>query len=261
MKFNKEIAMKWLNKLSLEQWKKIMQVIIVCISFLLIIEIIFRIPAVSQFFSTDLIKGESSWAVYLVVWLLMFAQVSFIPIPALPILVACNQIPGLIAADMSIGALFSAQTLFFMLIITSATVVGAAVSYGLGRAFGQKAIKWVAGSEEDYAKWSNVFNSKWGKWAYTGTVLLPIFPDDLLSVMMGAMKLNFPFYIIVNMVCRFIGLFTMIFFMRLLDLIGIPIFSSVGEGFPFAILVYSLILIGALIILSVLSTKIKSKSN
>jgi hypothetical protein len=59
----------------------------------------------------------------------MFIQVAIIPIPALPILTACNQMKNLISPSFELNGLFSTQTLFFVAFITSATVIGAITSY------------------------------------------------------------------------------------------------------------------------------------
>jgi hypothetical protein len=59
----------------------------------------------------------------------MFAQVAIIPIPALPILTACNQIPNFVAKGFGLVDLFSMKTLGFVLLITSATTMGAIASY------------------------------------------------------------------------------------------------------------------------------------
>ena len=59
----------------------------------------------------------------------MFAQVTIIPIPALPILTACNQMAGLVAKDNSLSGLFSLNTLSFLLLTSSAAVLGSICAY------------------------------------------------------------------------------------------------------------------------------------
>ena len=82
-------------------------------------------------------------------------------------------------------------------------MTGVAIAYILGFKFGSKAVRWCAGSDEDYQKWIKVFNTK-GKWYYALTVLLPVFPDDILCIVAGGVKMNFGFFMIVNFICRFI---------------------------------------------------------
>lgn len=147
-------------------------------------------------------------------WVLMFLQVAIIPIPVLPIMVLCNK-TSLVASGTKLVDLFSMRTLCFSIFCATAITVGSMVSYMFGKMFGRKAIKWAAGDEDEFDKWSNAFNSKKGKILYGLTVLLPIFPDDLICIVMGAVKMDFLYFIIVHLVCSFIGTFTMVVFMRL----------------------------------------------
>ena len=245
MKREDNIIKKLWNKVTLEQWQKALRVFIICMVFMVLSEGIFEIPAVEQFFGADLIAGKSGWLVYAIIWIVMFLQVAVIPIPALPILVACNQIPNLVANGSGIGSLFSLTTLLFVVFVCSATVLGAIASYWIGRTFGRPAVKWVAGSDDDYEVWSKKLNSKVGKWVYGATVLFPIFPDDLLSLVVGSIKMNFSFYVVVNCVCKFVGLYCTLIFMRIpgLDMF----FGKEGEGFPVALCVYAVLLIAGMI--------------
>ncbi len=236
---------KMWNKVKLEQWQKSIKVVLVCMIFMFVSELIFTTPFIADFFGEGLVNNQNGWMLYLIVWLIMFLQVAIIPIPALPILVACNQIPGLVGSSLGISGLFSLQGLFFICFITSATIIGAIASYWLGRVFGRPAIKWMAGSDSDYKKWSKKFNSKAGKWTYVTTLLLPIFPDDLISLTVGAVKMNFSFYVISNVICKFIGMYSMFLLMRM-PLLN-KFFTSSSSSVPVALIVYALILIGAII--------------
>ena len=253
MKREDNIIKKLWNRVTIEQWHKALRVVIICMVFMTLSEAIFEIPTIRDFFGADLIRGQSGWMVYVVVWLVMFAQVAIIPIPALPILTACNQIPELVGSSFELSGLFSMQTIFFIAFVTSATVTGAIASYWLGRTFGKKAIVWVAGSEKDYKLWSKKLNGKMGKWIYTATVLLPVFPDDLISLVIGSIKMNFTFYVTVNIICKFIGLYCMLIFMRIP---GIDVMFGKSTGFPLALIVYLGILIACIIINSILNYKI-----
>lgn len=257
MKKQENIIKKLWDKVTLEKWFKALRLVIICMAFLVISEGIFEIPMIRDFFGSGLIEGRSGWLVYVIIWLVMFAQVAIIPIPALPILVACNQIPHLVASGPGISGLFSFETLGFVLLTTSATLVGAIASYWLGRTVGQPAIKWVAGSEKDYKVWSKKFNSKTGKWAYAATVLFPIFPDDIISLVVGSIKMNFTFYVIVNAICKFIGGFCMLLFMRLPGIENL--FGASTSVIPWTLILYAGILLAAIVIRQVLDIKIKRK--
>ena len=108
-------------------------------------------------------------------------------------------------------------------------------------------MKWCAGSEEEFDKWSNLLNTK-GKWWYALTVLFPLFPDELLCLVAGAVKFDFTFFTIANLLGRSIGLIAMIL---TLELIG-----SMGGGIPLMVIVWAV----ALIIELIIYLKINKKS-
>lgn len=253
MKRNK--LKRYIDKLTIEKVKKFLKVIIVCMIFMVISEGLFEIPAVANFFGRDLLTGKSGWIVYVIIWLVLFAQVCIFPIPALPILVACNQIQGLVGSNFGISGLFSQQTLIFLLIGVSATWLGSLVSYWIGRIAARPIVIWIAGDKKEYNKWCKKLNTRKGKWLYAATVFLPIFPDDLLSLVCGSIKLDFHFYSLVNLVCKAIGLFSMLFVMRVP---GLNIFLGKEDvGIPLALIAYTIILITALILNYGLDIEIK----
>ena len=258
MKKEDNIIVKLWNKVTIEKWQKVLRLIIICMVFMVVSEGIFEIPVIRDFFGAGLIEGKSGWIVYVIVWLVMFAQVAIIPIPALPILTACNQIPNFIAHGTGIGDLFSMRTIGFVILITSATTIGAIASYWLGRTFGKPAIKWVAGSDSDYKLWVKKLNSKTGRWLYAATVLFPLFPDDLISFVVGSIKMNFSFYFVTNVVCKAIGLYTVLIFMRLR---GLDVFFGNADpaAFPIALVVYACILLASIIVRAVLNRILKLK--
>ena len=188
---------------------------------LLLFEVIFSIPLINNFF-TNLIFSSSGWVAYIIIWIVMFLQVTIINIPAYSILSACTAI-GIKTFHW-----------VFILIVLSAYIAGCILAYWLGRWFGKKAVKWAAGSEEDYDKWSKVLNTK-GKVWYFLTILLPLFPDDLLCIVAGAVKFNFVLYLIMNLIGRGIGLITIILVLQVINI--------VSNGFPFMIIVWALALI------------------
>ena len=246
MKKQDNILRKMWDRVTIEKWQKFLRLVIICMVFMVVSEGIFEIPVVKDFFGAGLIEGKSGWIVYAIVWLVMFAQVAIIPIPALPILTACNQIQNFVASGSGLVDLFSMKTLGFVLLVTSATTAGAIASYWLGRTFGKPAIRWIAGSDSDYKVWVKKLNSKTGRWIYASTVLLPIFPDDLISLVVGSIKMNFSFYVIVNVICKAIGLYTMLIFMRMPG-IDILFGNNDPSSIPWALLLYSGILIISII--------------
>ena len=127
---------------------------------------------------------------------------------------------------------------------------GCLLAYWLGYKFGKKAVKWCAGSDEDYDKWSNYLNKK-GKVWYLLTVLFPFFPDDLLCLVAGAVKFDFAWYTLANFIGRGIGLTTMIFFLLFI--------GNIGGDFPVMLIVWLIILVTEIVIHYVLKSKQKKE--
>lgn len=216
-----------------EQIIKILDIAIIMTVIILGIEIIFSIPAVNNWFSS-LITSSNGWVVYVVIWIIMFLQTTILNIPAYVVL----------SASISVG--INTLSFLYIVVVLSAYIVGCLFAYFIGYKFGKKAVKWCAGSDEDYDKWSNVLNAK-GKWWYFITVLFPLFPDDILCLVAGAVKFNFSFYVISNIIGRGIGLITMLLFLELL--------GSVGGDFPYMVIVWAVVLLIEIIVYFVLKKK------
>lgn len=218
-----------------EQKIKILKLVIITTVILLCCEIVFSIKSVNCFFM-DLITKSNDWLAFLVIWLIMFLQCTILNIPAYVVL----------SASVSIG--INTLSWQYILTVISAYMCGCILAYWLGRWFGVKAVKWCAGSQEDFDKWSNFLNKK-GKLWYFATVIFPLFPDDLLCLVAGGVKFNFAFYVLANLIARSVGLIAMLL---TLELIG-----GIGGGFPFMIIVWLIALIGELIVLTILNCKNK----
>ena len=216
-----------------EQIIKLLKVFLVGTAIMLIAEIIFSIPQINNFFS-DLVINSNGWVVYLVIWLIMFAQVTILNIPAYVILIA------------SINSGINVLGWQYLLTVISAYMVGCILAYFLGKWFVIKAVKWCTGSEEDFEKWCNIINKK-GKWWYFATVILPFFSDDLLCIVAGSIKFNFVFYFFANLIGRSVGLITMLLTLKLI--------GNIGGGFPFMIIVWAIALIAEFIALIILNKK------
>lgn len=216
-----------------EQILKILNVAIIMTAIILAVEIVFSIPIVNNWFAS-LITSSEGWVVYLVIWIIMFLQTTILNIPAYVVL----------SASVSVG--INTLSFFYIVIVLSAYIAGCLLAYWIGYKFGKKAVKWCAGSEEDYEKWSKVLNEK-GKWWYFVTVIFPMFPDDILCLVAGAVKFNFLFYILSNVIGRGIGLVTMLLFLELL--------GSMGGDFPYMVIVWTVALLIEVIVYCVLKKK------
>lgn len=205
-----------------QQIDKLLKVFIVTTLIMLVCEIIFAIPQVTNFFGAWITSTNGVY-VYIIIWIIMFAQVTILNIPAYVVL----------SASASIGIVILSWQYF--LTVVTAYMTGCILAYWLGRGLGVKAVKWCAGSEEEFNKWSQFMNNK-GKVWYFLTILLPLFPDDLLCIVAGSLKFNFGFYAIANFLGRSIGLLAMSVTIKLLGKIG-------GSNFPFMVLVWAIALV------------------
>ena len=202
------------NSKNLNQISKLLVTSIICVILILAIELIFKIPSIAVLFSGDNLVSYDGLMLWVALWVIMFAQVTIIPIPPLPIYIVCNSIPYFVGGA-GIEGLFSGRTLFFCLFVTSACLAGCILAYWLGRLGGKKAVTWIAGSNEDFDHWVQILNKKGGKMFYAATVLFPVFPDDLLAIIAGSLKLDFKFYVLVNFIGKFIGAFFTLLLMRM----------------------------------------------
>ena len=225
---------------------KSLVVAIFAILFMFVFEIIFSIDSVCVAI-TNFISGINSWVVYLVIWAIVFIQVTIIPVPMWVVINAAVVIP---AINLSLKVF---DGWLFILIVLSATIVGVIIAYIIGNKFGVRAIKWCAGDENDFNKWSEFVNKK-GKIWYALSVLLPVFPDDILCFVAGALKFNFAYFLIINIFCRFIGIVAM-----LLTLSTLHSFNN--SGFPFSVVLWGVLLIACVIACVVIKNKVAKEKN
>lgn len=216
-----------------EQVIKLLKVAIYCTLIMFAFEVLFMHSAVTNFL-TGIVESSGMWA-YVVIWIIMFIQVCIVPIPAYVVLVGAVNTSLLTTTFLRFGMV----DLWFYLVTITAYIAGCIVAYLIGYKWGKKAVKWVAGSDNEYEKWSTILSKK-GKWWYALTVLLPIFPDDLLCVVCGAVKFKFSFFIVANLVCRSIGLFVMIEFLKLVGMAN-------GGGFQWSVLGWGIALLAEII--------------
>lgn len=126
--------------------------------------------------------GGLSMAVYVVVQIL---QVVILPLPAL----VC-YVPGVYIWGPWIAALLASL----------GVIIGALICYFIGRIFGRRVIEWIAG-KENTQKYAD-FLGKRGKVLFVLMQILPFFPDDILCMIAGMTKMNFPFFLITIFVVR-----------------------------------------------------------
>lgn len=188
--------------LNLKQINKILSLAIIILGIVVGFEILFHHSVVTNWLS-NVVERSGVWS-WVVLGIIQYAQVILIPMPATFItLISMKMYPN------------NLPLLFAITLIV--TILGVISAYVVGRKWGKKAVIWCAGSEEEYDKWLSVLKSKKTNIIYFGTILLPIFPDDILCLLAGSIKMNFWWYLIANIVGRAIGLATFIFVFKVIS--------------------------------------------
>lgn len=218
-----------------EQILKLLITMMIMTALMLVFEIIFDIPIISNSI-TDWVARQNGALIYITIGLIMFLQVSVIPVPAMIVITAAIG-AKILRTDIGLSLFTQGSTWLFVLTTMIGYMIGVIVSYFIGYKWGRKAVKWCAGSDEDYDKWVNFLSNK-GKLPYFLTILLPVFPDDILVLCTGAIKMNFGFVFIANLIGRGIGLLTTIFSLTLI---------GVGGGSPIALIAWCVALVAELI--------------
>lgn len=182
--------------LNLKQINKILSLTLIVLGIVVGFEILFYHSVITNWLS-DVVTNAGVWS-WVVLGIVQFLQVVLIPMPATFItLISMKMYP---------------DNLYLLFAITLAVIMlGVVTSYWIGRKWGKKAVIWCAGSEEEYEKWLGVLKSKKTNLIYFVTILFPIFPDDILCLLAGSIKMNFWWYFVANLVGRAIGLVTFMF--------------------------------------------------
>ena len=225
------------KELRLKQVYRALLSAIPVLALMLVFEIVFELPPVVEALSSFVTSGHNDVIVYLIVFFLMYLQGTILPIPAYIPLNAAVSI-GLVDTSLGIFGIWGQGSTWILFgVVIAAYMLGVATAYLLGYFLGSKAVKWIASSEEEYDKWKALLDGK-GKWFYFLTVLLPVFPDDILCLVCGSLRMNFGAFFLSNLVGRSIGL---VFMMSALTVI-----KNVSAGFPWAAVAWALALVAAI---------------
>jgi len=171
---------------------KILKISIICLCFIAIILAIYlplklsgtldRISCAEELKEFILSGGVYS---YLIFFAIQFLQVCLLPIPAFATTVAGALVFGpWIACLISFVSIMLASIFCFF----------------MGRKVGRKLVVWVAG-EKDTKKWETKLEK--GKYVFFLMMLFPVFPDDILCLVVGATTaISYKFFIITNLITR-----------------------------------------------------------
>lgn len=219
--------------LNLKQKNKILDLCIIVMMVMFGFELLFSFDSVLNWLD-NVMSNIGVWG-WVAIWFLQFIQVTIIPIPAYFITLTSMK-------------MYPNNPWILIFITLSASVTGAILAYIMGRKWGKKAVMWCAGNEEEYNKWLTVLKTKKTNVFYFATVLLPIFPDDLLCLMAGSIKMNFWWFLFCNAVGRFIGGLTFVFTFKTIS------------GSLLTLIAFGVILIGLIIYKIVLKRRLKRES-
>lgn len=206
--------------LNQSQKNKITDLCISILAFMLIVDLVFKIPQVTMLLSK--FTSKTGFLGLIIISVLQFVQVVFVPMPASFITLTSMK-------------MYSNHLILLFLVTLSSILLGTIVTYLIGYKWGRKALTWCAGSDDEYDKWQKYLTSKKTNVTYFMTVLLPVFPDDVLCLMAGSVKMNFWWYLFSNVIGRAVGLFTFMF-----------VFKSISDSLATSIVL--LILLSVLIV-------------
>lgn len=133
---------------------------------------------------TELLKSAGGWSMAVFV-LIQILQVIILPLPA----VVC-YIPGVAIWGPPMATVLASV----------GVLIGAVISYFLGRIFGRKIVEWIAGKETTQ-KYADYLGKK-GKTLFVIMQILPFFPDDILCLVAGLTKMNFLFFLTTMVIVR-----------------------------------------------------------
>lgn len=220
--------------LNRRQQIKLLDLLLVVLTFVLFVECVFYDQRIVNWLC-DLVMKSGVWG-WVVVGIMQFVQVTIIPIPAYFITLTSMK-------------MYPNDLVMLFIVTLSAVMLGVVTAYVIGRKWGKKAVIWAAGSEEEYNKWTTVLKSKKTNIFYLLTVLLPIFPDDVLCLVAGSIRMNFWWFFFANLVGRVIGLISFMF-----------VFTAIGDSIA-TIIIFAVLLLVALILRFILKRRLKNESS
>lgn len=219
--------------LKLEQRNRLLNLFITLISIVLFFEILFYHNTITNALSDFVTKIGSFGLV--IIFILQYLQVIFIPIPAYFITLTSMK-------------MFSDNMTGLFLTTLLAVILGVITAYLLGLKYGKKIVVWAAKSEDEYDKWLLALQNKKTNLFYFLTVLLPVFPDDILCFLAGSIKMNFWWFLIINVFARAFGLATFMF-----------TFSSI-ENSLLTIIIFAVLLLVCIILKLYINKKPKERN-
>lgn len=138
----------------------------------------------------DWIESTGFWAPFFFI-LLQFLQVVVLPIPSV------------VTVGAGVALFGPIKCIIFSYI---GIVIGSFVGFFIGKVLGYKTAAWLVG-KESLDGWLLKIKGK-DKAVLTAMFLLPMFPDDILCFVAGLSTMNWPFFIVMILITRAIGIAT-----------------------------------------------------
>lgn len=130
------------------------------------------------------ILGSGVWGALIFIGLTIF-QVVVLPIPE--------------AVTILLGVAIYGATWSFVLSVIG-TILGALISFMLGKVFGRRLCNWMFG-EENTDKYARILGEK-GKFPFIIMLLFPAFPDDMLCMIAGITSMSYAYFTVVCVLTR-----------------------------------------------------------
>ncbi len=125
------------------------------------------------------------------------AQVTIVPIPGAVTILAGSYIFGFW------------QSFLYSYI---GMMIGSVLSFALGRLLGRPYVNWVAGSKEQAEEWIKKLNGRETVFLFFA-FFLPLFPDDILCAVAGALPIKWLTFIIMQVITRATSILCTMLFM------------------------------------------------
>jgi len=183
------------NKKSKFVYKFIIMALYSLSIFLLVYNFLYQYDLLKYFTSITATKelilatGHKGVSVFI---LIQIAQVVFLPIPAIALLV--------------VGLIIYGPWLSF-LYCSIGVLIGSYISFMIGKTFGYKLISWFFG-DQNVLRYSKVLQNN-GKYILAIVFLFPFFPDDLFCMISGVSSMTFKDFFIITTIVRPISIFIM----------------------------------------------------
>ena len=133
---------------------------------------------------TSYIRNSGAWGIAIFIGLTVF-QVVVLPIPE--------------AVTILLGVAIYGATWSFVLSVIG-TVIGALISFMLGKVFGRRLCNWMFG-EESTEKYAKILNEK-GRFLFIIMLLFPAFPDDMLCMIAGITTMSYAYFTVIVLLTR-----------------------------------------------------------